>query len=49
MFHHVLFAFPAGIEQTTADHTTLVIKATRDGKLDITSNSFKDDSSATIP
>ena len=40
-----------GVEQilATCDHTTLVIKATRDGKLDITSNSFKDDSSATIP
>ena len=40
-----------GVEQilATCDHTTLVIKATKDGKLDIASNSFKDDGSATIP
>jgi len=34
-----------GVEQilATADHTTLVVKATKDGKLDVTSNSFVED------
>ena len=34
-----------GVEQilATADHTTLVIKATKDGKLDITSSAFVED------
>ena len=31
-----------GVEQilATADHTTLVVKATKDGKLDVMSNAF---------
>jgi hypothetical protein len=34
-----------GVEQilATADHTTLVVRASRDGKLDVMSNAFVED------
>jgi hypothetical protein len=39
-----------GIEQilATCDNTTLVVRASRDGKLDVMSNAFKDDGRVTI-